>query len=109
MPIFQERPMDEWVQRMRAAGIPCSPVRDFLEVTADAQTAVRGMFPEIQAPGRGPHRVTGPPIKLSGTPGRVTTAAPALGEHTAAVLSQLLGLDRAEIERLSEAGVITVP
>jgi formyl-CoA transferase/CoA:oxalate CoA-transferase len=107
-PVFKRRLMAEWVERMRAAGIPCSPVRNFLEVTEDPQTGLRGMFPEIEAPGHGSHRVTGPPIKLSGTPGQVTTAAPALGEHTALVLSDLLGIDNAEIERLAESHVLTI-
>lgn len=65
------------------------------------------MFPEVVIPGYGVHRVTGPAIKLSATPGRVTTAAPELGEHTVAVLSDLLGIDDAEMDRLAAAGVIS--
>jgi len=104
--VFKQRPMAEWIERLRAAGIPCSPVRDFQEVAEDPQTELRQMFPEIESPGYGKHRVTGPPIKLSATPGRTTTAAPALGEHTSAVLSDLLGMDYGQIERLAGARVI---
>ena len=100
--------MAEWIERLRAAGIPCSPVRNFEEVAQDPQTEFRQMFPEIESHGYGKHRVTGPPIKLSATPGRATTAAPALGEHTSAVLSDLLGMDDAEIERLAGARVIVL-
>jgi formyl-CoA transferase/CoA:oxalate CoA-transferase len=105
---FRTRPVAAWVEILRAAGIPCSPVRNFEEVTQDPQAALRGMFPDMETPGHGPHRVTGPPIKMSGTPARMTTPAPALGEHTAAVLDSLLKLNTGEIERLAKAGVIGV-
>jgi crotonobetainyl-CoA:carnitine CoA-transferase CaiB-like acyl-CoA transferase len=104
--IFKERPAAEWIERLRAAGIPCSPVRNFEEVTTDPQTALRGMFPDIEVPAHGSHRVTGPAIKLSDTRARVTTAAPVLGEHNRLVLTELLGIDAAEIQRLTEARVI---
>ena len=103
--VFRERPMQEWVDRFHAAGIPCSPVRTFAEVVAHPQTALRDMFPVIEGPA-GPHRVTGNPIKMSGTPARIGSAAPELGEHTASVLAEVLGLDPAELDGLAEAGVI---
>jgi crotonobetainyl-CoA:carnitine CoA-transferase CaiB-like acyl-CoA transferase len=103
---FRERPMAEWVESMRSAGIPCSPVRSFQEVMQDPQTAARGMFPEVVVPSFGKHRVTGPPVKLSATPGRVGASAPALGQHTHTVLSDLLGMDDASIGALAEAGII---
>src|SRR2546430_10237141 len=42
--------------------------------------------------------VTGPPVKLSATPARVSTAAPLLGEHTRQALAELLDLGSAELE-----------
>ena len=104
--LFRQRNMHEWVQRFHAAGIPCSPVRTFAEVVAHPQAAVREMFPTIQCPKAGPHRVTGTPIKMSETPGRIGVPAPELGEHTAAVLSELLGLGGPQLGSLAAAGVI---
>jgi crotonobetainyl-CoA:carnitine CoA-transferase CaiB-like acyl-CoA transferase len=104
--MFRLRPVDEWIDVLRAAGIPCSPVRDFGEVLNDAQTAVRGMFPEVDVPGSKPHRVIGPPLKLSETPGLVAGAAPLPGEHTDRVLASLLGLDPTTLQGLAERGVI---
>jgi crotonobetainyl-CoA:carnitine CoA-transferase CaiB-like acyl-CoA transferase len=43
--------------------------------------------------------------RLSATPGRLRSGAPALGEHTAEVLGAL-GLDRAAIAGLAHDGVI---
>ena len=44
--------------------------------------------------------------KLSATPGQVSWAGPELGEHTDAVLSSVLGLDAAEIDKLRGLGVV---
>jgi len=104
--VFRQRPLSEWIEKLTAVGVPCSPVRTFAEVLEHPQTAVRRMFPEMDCPSAGRHRVTGTPVKLSETPGRVTTPAPALGEHTSAVLSELLGVDEREIEKLAEFGVV---
>lgn len=104
--VFRHGPVEEWVRRLHGAGIPCSPVRNFAEVLAHPQTAVRGMFPEMPLPEGGTHRVTGPAVKLSATPGRVEGAAPAPGEHTKRVLAELLGLDVATIDDLDARGVI---
>ena len=104
--VFGERNMAEWIELLRAAGIPCSPVKNFEEVSQDAQAAVRNMFPTIDCPAVGPHRVTGPPIKLSETPARIGNPAPALGEHTREVLRDLLGLDADAADDLAARGVI---
>jgi crotonobetainyl-CoA:carnitine CoA-transferase CaiB-like acyl-CoA transferase len=78
----------EWVARLRAAGLPCTPVRDFAEVAADAQSGAREMFPVVDG-----NRVTGLPLKFSDTPGFTGTGAPQPGEHTDEVLRELLGMD----------------
>jgi crotonobetainyl-CoA:carnitine CoA-transferase CaiB-like acyl-CoA transferase len=104
--VFRKRDASEWIERLRAAGIPSSPVKTFAEVADDAQTAVRNMFPTVECPVVGKHCVTGPAVKLSETPGRVGTPAPALGEHTAMVLSDLLGIDCDAIEHLNAAGIV---
>jgi crotonobetainyl-CoA:carnitine CoA-transferase CaiB-like acyl-CoA transferase len=103
--VFRLRPMAEWVARLRAAGIPCSPVLNFEEVASFPQTKLRAMFPVIDHPA-GPQTITGTPIKLSATPGSPGGPAPLLGEHTAAVLKELLGLDNQAITELEQAGVI---
>jgi crotonobetainyl-CoA:carnitine CoA-transferase CaiB-like acyl-CoA transferase len=107
--VFQERPMSDWLQRLRAAGIPCSPVLNFQEVVQHPQSAEREMFPVIEHPLAGPQRITGTPIKLSQTPGSPGAAAPGLGEHTVEVLQEVLHLDRVELTRLMSDGVIARP
>jgi crotonobetainyl-CoA:carnitine CoA-transferase CaiB-like acyl-CoA transferase len=104
--IFRARPAGEWIGRLQSAGIPASLVRNFEDVVNHPQSAVRGMFPELDHPSAGVHRVTGTPIKFSETPGAPGAAAPLLGEHTGETLTGLLGLDAAALETLSARGVI---
>jgi crotonobetainyl-CoA:carnitine CoA-transferase CaiB-like acyl-CoA transferase len=104
--VFRRRTVKEWVEILRRAGIPCSPVRNFKDVSEDPQAALRGMFPTLDHPVAGPHRVTGTPVKLSATPGRPTTPAPLLGEHTRETLTGFLGLDEERVEDLLRRGVV---
>jgi formyl-CoA transferase/CoA:oxalate CoA-transferase len=104
--VFRLRPVAEWTERLQAAGIPASPVRNFQDVVEHPQTAVRAMFPEMEHPTAGRHRATGTPVKLSETPGAPGAPAPLLGQHTSGVLQALLGLDAAAIESLADRAVV---
>ena len=44
--------------------------------------------------------------KMSRTPGRIEHAGPRLGEHTAQVLNEWLGLGPGDLDELRAAGVI---
>ena len=48
------------------------------------------------------------PVRFSATPIEYGHAAPGLGEHTEAVLEELLGLDVDELAALGESGVINL-
>jgi crotonobetainyl-CoA:carnitine CoA-transferase CaiB-like acyl-CoA transferase len=45
-------------------------------------------------------------VRLSETPGGVLRPAPLLGEHTAEVLTELLGMSPSELDELVAAGVL---
>ena len=107
--VFRTRPVAEWIARLQAAGIPASLVRNFEEVAEHPQTAVRRMFPELDHPTAGRHRVTGTPVKLSETPGSPGEPAPLLGQHTHEVLKDLLGLDSTAIDSLAERAIVYEP
>jgi len=50
--------------------------------------------------------VLGIPVKLSNTPGRIHSAPPLLGQHTASVLTGDLGLTADDVDALARAGVV---
>ena len=107
--IFRQRPAAEWIERLNAAGIPCALVRNFTEVLRDPQSTAREMFPTLDHPRAGRHRVTGAPVKFSPSPGRHRLAAPLLGQHTRRVLKDLLLLEDPYLEDLFARRVLHEP
>jgi formyl-CoA transferase/CoA:oxalate CoA-transferase len=79
----------DWVQRLKAAGVPCGSVRDIAEVLEDVHLEARDMIQALEHSAAGAIRVLGVPIKLSETPGSVRTPPPTLGQHTDAILREL--------------------
>lgn len=104
--IFRQRPAAEWIGTLRAEGIPCSLVRNFQEVAEHPQCEVRQMFPVMDHPTAGAHRVTGTPVKLSGTPGGPHAPAPLLGQHSRQALRELFDLDDAAFDDLAARRVV---
>jgi crotonobetainyl-CoA:carnitine CoA-transferase CaiB-like acyl-CoA transferase len=104
--LFRTRPAQDWLKRLKAAGVPCSLVRNLREVVEDPQSEFRGMFPLVDHPAIGPHRVTGPPIKLSDAGYGRSQPAPLLGQDTRSALADVLHLDEATLADLAARGVI---
>ena len=84
---------------------PVAFVHDMADLFASPQLAARHYLHEIDDPVAGRITVPGAPFQMSESPGRVGRA-PRLGEHTAAVLSERLGLDGAALRTLAGQGVI---
>jgi crotonobetainyl-CoA:carnitine CoA-transferase CaiB-like acyl-CoA transferase len=69
----------------------------------DAQLAHRGFFVTLDHTEMGPTPYDGLVTKFSATPGCLSKAAPCLGEDTAYVLSEILGLSEDEIAEAAAA------
>lgn len=105
-PLLQGRTVDEWVATLGGAGLVCGPIHDVGQALSHPQLAARDMVVDLEHPAYGPVRLLGSPWRMSDTPVRPTTPPPVLGEHTGAVLAELLGLDADRLAALAEAGVI---
>lgn len=103
---IKTRTTQEWITELENAGIPCGPVNTIGQVASDPQVAARGMFIELHHPKAGNFKVVNTPFKFSETPCRVTPTFPDLGEHTEEVLSHLLGMTQADIDKLKGLGVL---
>ncbi|GCE48394.1 formyl-CoA transferase [Thermosporothrix hazakensis] len=80
---FQQRPGSEWLERLRAAGIPCGPINRVSEVFKHPQHKSRGFLWECEHPTAGSITLAGSPLGLTGTPPRLYKAPPLLGEDNA--------------------------
>jgi CoA:oxalate CoA-transferase len=97
--------VEDWIERLNAAGAPCGRVMSLAEVFSDRQVVAQEMVLDVEHPGHGLVRMTGFPVKLGATPARIRRPAPRLGEHTDAVLGELgYGSDR--IAALRHDGII---
>lgn len=105
-PVFPSKTTAEWVEILEAAGIPCGPINSVDKVVADPQVLSRDMIVETHHPIAGTIQMAGVPIKMSATPGSVDKPAPLLGQHTAEILHELLGLTTEQIEGLRQRQVV---
>lgn len=96
----------EWIELLEQAGVPCGPINDLKQVFDDPQVQARGLRIEMPHPTAGRVPLVANPIRLSKTPVQYRLAPPLLGQHTHSVLKEMLGLDEAEIEKLSRLKVI---
>jgi len=96
----------EWLALLEANGIMCGPVNNIGQVVNDPHIKERGMIVEVAHPRVGRLRVTGTPMKFSRTQCQIEKACPDVGEHTAEILSSMLGFSAENLEELRKAGVI---
>lgn len=87
----------EAMEKLQNAGVPAGAVLDTQELSSDPHLRERGTFAPVQHPKRGEVVMPGWPVKMSASQVDVT-CSPLLGEHTAAVLSQWLGMSPEQID-----------
>jgi crotonobetainyl-CoA:carnitine CoA-transferase CaiB-like acyl-CoA transferase len=101
------RPAKDAMQLLQAAGVPAGRVqrsRDLFD--DDPQLAHRGLFPKVDHPVVGEHRVDGMPAQLSRTPATFRQGSPLLGDSNSYVFGELLGIGEDERARLEQAQVL---
>ncbi len=104
-PIFRARTVREWMSELEARDVLCAPVNRYADLPDDPQVKAGEMIVEEIHPRAGRFRTLNTPIRFSRSPGGIRTSAPALGEHTEAVLQEA-GATATEIAKLRELGVV---
>jgi crotonobetainyl-CoA:carnitine CoA-transferase CaiB-like acyl-CoA transferase len=102
---MRARKAREWLSLLEPAGVPCGPINDLAQVFEDPQVRHRRMQVTLPHPA-GEVRMVANPIKFSDTPIPHDVPPPLLGQHTVEVLSGVLGMDEAEIDRLRREGAV---
>jgi crotonobetainyl-CoA:carnitine CoA-transferase CaiB-like acyl-CoA transferase len=95
----------DWMNILHQQHIPCGPILNLQQVFADPQVLHNGMVVEHAHPTVGRRRLLGFPLKLSEAPLEIRLPAPALGEQTEALLTEL-GYSRGLIEKFRCDGVV---
>jgi crotonobetainyl-CoA:carnitine CoA-transferase CaiB-like acyl-CoA transferase len=105
-PLLRSRTTAQWQELLRAAEVPHAPVWDYADLFAHPQAAARSLRVEVRGPDSKPIDLLGSPFHIHGATLPAPAAPPTLGQHTDAVLTQLLGLPRERLEELRRRGVI---
>jgi len=99
--VFATHTLAEWGARLKAARLTFSPINRIEDVATDEQAVAAGAVVETANPDM--PRTLAAPIRLGCAAPRSAGAAPGLGEHTDAILSEA-GFSVAEIARLRASG-----
>jgi len=110
-PWCADKTLAEIEQIFAGSGALWGPFQDFATlVNHDSRCSIANpLFAEVEQPGIGRYLMPGLPLDFSATPRQPTRPAPRLGEHTDAVLSEVLGLSAAQIGKLHDAGIAAGP
>ena len=100
---------DRWevTRALQAVGVAAFPSLSPLALwVGDPQMAAMGMLEQPEHAVTGVRPVPGVPWRLRNTPNGLRRAAPALGQHTTEVLTEVLGFSTAEVAALAAAGAL---
>ncbi|WP_028460096.1 CaiB/BaiF CoA-transferase family protein [Chloroflexus sp. Y-396-1] len=98
--IIAREPVAVWVEKLRAADVPCGPVNDIPTALHSRQAQARAMVQHIDG-----IRMVGPAPVFSATPATIRSAPPALGADTEAVLAEF-GYSAEQIRRFRAEGIV---
>jgi formyl-CoA transferase len=98
----------EFMAILSELDVPCGPIMSTEDLANDDHVRGREMYVELDHPQRGKWYNVGMPIKLSASPAKIERS-PLLGEHTAEILREVLGMSDSEIEAKKAAGAFSLP
>lgn len=110
-PWFADRRVSEVEEALGGTSVLWSRYRSFTDLTANGAEALRAnpMMDTVDQPGIGEHLAPGSPLSLAGHVRQPAQPAPQLGEHTGAVLGELLGMSTTDLAELQDQKVIGEP
>ena len=104
------RDADAMMAELQAIGVPAGVARLPFDLDRDPHLVARGFWHRVDRPFIGPHWQSSPPFREGRLAPAPRLLAPTLGEHNAAILTGMLGLDGATLQRLAESDIIgTIP
>jgi crotonobetainyl-CoA:carnitine CoA-transferase CaiB-like acyl-CoA transferase len=79
---FAERTADEWVERIREAGVPIGPVNTLADVFSDEHVLSSGILQTVEHPAAGVLEMLASPVLVEGERPPIRRPPPTLGQHT---------------------------
>jgi crotonobetainyl-CoA:carnitine CoA-transferase CaiB-like acyl-CoA transferase len=79
------RQSEEWVEKVREAGVPCGPVNTLAGVFEDKHVLGSGILQEVDHPTAGTIKLLASPVLIDGERLPIRRPPPTLGQHTGEV------------------------
>ncbi len=106
--IVASQPRDAWVALLDAEDVCFAPVYELSEMQSDPNVVARGSLGDVMDPDAGSPSLSSPLRFYPGACERELGSAPALGEHSLDVLSEV-GWDTERMDAATQAGAIWWP
>ncbi|MWA04852.1 hypothetical protein F8568_031675 [Actinomadura sp. LD22] len=105
------RPRAEAAGELQRLGIAAAPVMRGFELRDDGYFQDIGYFQTVEREGHDPELQRGWIVRFddNADAGAISRRAPHIGEHTAEIMTDMLGYTVAEVQQLSDSGAITYP
>ena len=101
----QQHPVAEVVRQLEAAGVPGGPLWNTAQALESEHAQARGLLRAVDDPRLPGLRVPTQPVKFGGAAPNKAEPAPALGEHTDALMASLLQCSAERLAELRVAGL----
>ena len=110
-PWIADRPLTAITEVFDQHGVCWGAYQTFRQLLEDdwRVSEANPIFRDVEQPGLGKLRIGGSPLHFSALDAKGPLPAPRLGEHTAAILADDLGLSDREIGRLFDVGIVAGP
>jgi len=100
------RTVDEVIAILERHSVPAGPVLDIPSLVTDPQFLANQVVANVEYPGLGSVPLLAPPLRLTADGNPRRGRPPRLGEHTADVLTEWLGLTPTDLEGLRAKGAL---
>ena len=103
---FRQAPAAHWKHELTVRQLSADVIEQYDYPANDPQVFRNRYILDLDRPGVGRVKTLGFPLFMSDTPARLERQAPCFGQHTAAILHELLGYSEERIGELVASGVI---
>lgn len=105
-PAFAAEPSLHWLPRLHDAGVPAAPVNTIAQALDDPHVIGRGMVSSLEGENGDRLRLVGSPVRFAAADERAPEWPPRLGEDSAWILRELLGLTEERVEEMMASGAV---
>lgn len=104
--ILVQKTREHWIGLLNPAGVSCGPINRMADLEDDSHFVERGMAVTLPHSVAGTISVAASPIRCSESKAEYRLGPPAIGQHTAEVLKDVLCYDDGAVADLAARGVI---